>query len=75
MGVGLDNDFELLEHLFYEVPVSFGVAVSPPRREVDRMLEQGGVKSPSVAEVVSWVDGALDDLVEARLLSAESDDG
>jgi len=68
LGAKLDNDFELLEHLFYEVPVNFGQPQSPTRRELDMMLEQGGVKSPSVPEVETWVVAALDDLLDTDLL-------
>ncbi len=32
------------------------------------MLEQGGVKSPSVPEIETWVVPALDDLLDTDLL-------
>lgn len=74
LGAVLDNDFELLEHLFYEVAVRFGQPQSAMRLELDKMLEQGGVKSPSVAEVETWVLAALDDLLDTGLLRLTSDE-
>lgn len=75
LGLALDNDFELLEHLFYEVPVRLGQPQTPARRELDKMLEQGGVESPSVPEIETWVMTALDDLLDTGLLGPTSDEG
>lgn len=62
IGIGLDNDFEILEALFYEVPVALGGPRSALRKEVDVIAERGGVKSPSVDQVREWILGALPDL-------------
>jgi hypothetical protein len=62
IGTGIDNDFELLEALFYNLPVNFGLAPTRPRQEINQIAERGGVKSQSVAEIVDALVLALDDI-------------
>jgi hypothetical protein len=58
-----ENDFDLLEKLFYAIPVTFGGPQSDFRREIDKIAERGGVKSPTVPDILNWLErGATDAL-------------
>jgi hypothetical protein len=66
VGTELSNHFEVLERLFYGLPVELGTRQSPAREEVNEIAEHGGVKSPSVSEVLTWVEaGCVDALTNA----------
>jgi hypothetical protein len=58
------NSFQLLAYLFDHVPVSFGpTGQTPDRKLVDRLLEHGGLPSPSVAEIEELIDAGFPDAV------------
>jgi hypothetical protein len=68
---GEENYFELLEKLFYRVPVTFGASQSAERKRIDALAERGGVPSLSVADITECLGLVLADV--PVLLDSASD--
>jgi hypothetical protein len=68
---GRHNFWDLLEALFYSVrPLESATAPSGDRKFVDRLVVHGGVKSPSMSEVLDIVESFAKTVV-ARVVAGD----
>ena len=51
-----DNLFNLLDTLFYNIPIGEFGNINPDRKKIDRIAEEGGCKSMTCNEIMKAVD-------------------